>query len=384
MTQVKYAGAEVDRAPIFTLEEVDPVYRGGAIAKFQTRVTVGRIAELLDSDKIWVDYDYQRGVKISHGRDGSEKRIPMVDWDRVDEIARKILENKLYGGSLAWNLRRGEVRHYYDPIRRVLHILEGKPTIPDSNHRHQGMLKVAKLVRERGYSFDVNSYDFPLLIEILDLPGESALFYEYNQLGKPANPTRSRYINQANLHNALASQLVEASVLRGHVELVTNNISRSSTKVATFNTISKGVEHGFPELDESNFDGIKEFLVSYLNRLVTIRPEAGYLELSARKKVRDSSIGDTGLIFYTYVRLAGDLYSYTDWPDRLSKLGESCRFMEGGEVKWDGDLMDRKNPVWQETVLVRTKSGGLSVANRTDSRKHAHEVLRRVVGLEDT
>ena len=381
MATATFISPQVDQEPIFSLEHVEPVYRAGMISKYQTRVTVGRIAELLESDKIWVDYDYQRGVKVSHGKDGTEKRTPMVDQDRVDEIASKILDNRLFGGSLTWNLRQSEVIHKYDHSRSTLYVLTGRPTIPDSNHRHQAMLKVAQLVRSRGYSFDLNSYEFPLLIEVLDLRGESELFYEYNQLGKPANPTRSRYINQADLHNAVASQMVEASVLKGHIELVTNNISRNSTKVPTFNTLAKGIELGFPELDDSNIDSVRDYLVNFFNRLVTIRPEAGYLDLGARKRIREESIADTALIYSTYARLAGDLYFHTDWADRLANLAEPYQYIENGATTWQGDLMSRKNPTWQETVLVLTRSGKMSVANRTESRKYAYEVLRHVVGL---
>ena len=66
-----------------------------------------------------VDYDYQRGVKISYSKDGIEKRTPMVDLSRVDEIAEKILSNELFGGSLAWNLRREEVSWSYNMTRNM-------------------------------------------------------------------------------------------------------------------------------------------------------------------------------------------------------------------------------------------------------------------------
>ena len=99
------------------------------------------------------------------------------------EIADKILNNTLHGGSLVWNLRSGEVVYEYVPQDRRLHILRGKPTIPDSNHRHQATDLVTRLVQQRGLSFDLNSFEFPLTIEVLDLTGEKDLFYEYNQLG---------------------------------------------------------------------------------------------------------------------------------------------------------------------------------------------------------
>ena len=369
-----------ERTPTFTLEQVIPVRRNGKIVKYQASVTVGRIAELLQSEKIWVDYDYQRGVKVTTNRDGTERRTPMVDQKRVEEIASKIFTDELYGGSLTWNLRQDEVAYEYDEASLTLSIYSGKLTIPDSNHRHQGILKVYQRVAETSFPFDLDSYEFPLTIETLDLSGESGLFYEYNQLGKPANPSRSRFINQAARHNRLAAEVSELSHLRGHVEIVSNNLSKNSSKVITFNTLAKGIEQGFPGLDESNFEDTKDYLVQFVNSLAAVRPEAGYLPLSERQQVRASSIGDSALIYGTYFKLAGDLQGCKDWQHRLANLGEpyTCASDSG---KWEGDLMNRENPIWRQTVLVPTKTGTLSIANRTDSRTHAYEVLRGIVGL---
>ena len=369
-----------NRVPLFSLSSVDPVYRGGQAAKYTTTMTLGRLAELLASDQIMVDYDYQRGVKISYSKDGIEKRTPMVDLNRVDEIADKILSNQLFGGSLAWNLRREEVSWSYDMETRILHVFAGKPTIPDSNHRHQAIKKVAELVRTRGYNFDLNAYEFPLVIEVLDLNGERGLFYEYNQLGKPANPTRSRYINQADLHNSLTSQVVDSSTLQNHVELVSNNISRNSTKIATFNTLAKGIEEGFPDLDEANYDETRQYLIDFFNHLATIRPEMGYLDISARKAIREKTIGDTALVVQAYVKMAGDFHETksSDWAERLSNLAKPYTHTNG----WSGDLMGRSNPLWIDGgVLTPTNSGAMSVTNRRQSKKYMHDSLRTIVGI---
>ena len=369
-----------EQQPMFTLEEVSPVRRGGEIVKYQTSVTIGRVAELLDSENIWVDYDYQRGVKVTLNRDGTEKRTPMLDRNRVDEIARKILDDTLHGGALIWNLREEEVEYSFDEANRTLTVHSGKLTIPDSNHRHQAIKKACQVILATGRAFDLNSYEFPLIIEKLNLVGESSLFYEYNQLGKPANPTRSRYINQVSLHNRLASEVEAASALNGNVEVVSNNLSKNSSKVITFNTLAKGLEHGFSDLDESNFDDTKNYLVDFIDHLVAVRPETGYLPLSQRLKVRESSIGDSALIYGTYFKIAGTLKGYSDWRGRLSKLGEDYTYSADGDT-WQGDLMSRQNPEWRKTVLVPTKAGTLSIANRTDSREHAYGVLQDVIGV---
>ena len=146
--------------------------------------------------------------------------------------------------------------------------------------------------------------------------------------------TRSSFIQKADLHDSLTSQVVESSVLRDHVELVTNKISRNSTKIVTFNTLVKGLREGFSGLDETNFDVTKQYLVDFFNRLATIRSEMGYLDLSARKEMRGKSIGDTALVVHAYVIIAGDLHgaNIPDWAERLSKLAKPYTH-EGG---WSG------------------------------------------------
>lgn len=368
--------------PFFTLEEVDPILRNGKVVKYQSRITVGRAAELLERQLIWVDYDYQRGIKVAYGKDGTIKsREPNVDRWRVDEIADKILRNELYGGALTWSLRTNEVKFAYDQQARTLRIMAGRPTIPDSNHRHQAMLKVCQIVKEKGIAFDPDSYEFPLMIEVLDLEQERGLFFEYNQLARPANPTRSKWVNQADQHNRLNSRVIEASTLNGHVEIVKNTISVNSPMVVTFNTLAKGLKEAFPDLDEENFGEIKDFLVSYIDCLTTIRSEIGYLPLSARKAARGSSIGDSALVFNAYMRLAGDLRLTSEWKTHLARLKDQYHYAGGGVV-WEGDLMSRENPLWKGTVLLTGKSGKPQISNRNETRAYVYDKLREVVGIK--
>ncbi|MBI4338470.1 MAG: hypothetical protein HY680_00795 [Chloroflexi bacterium] len=373
----------VDGSPFITLHHVRPVWQNGTIRKFVTTVSVGRLGDLLEQELIWVDYDYQRGIKITWDSEGNEKkREPNVDWGRVDEITQALLNGTLFGGSLTWNLRESEVKFEYDETHEELRILGGRPTIPDSNHRHQAILKACKLVEVTGMSFDLN-YEFPLLVEVLPLDGERNLFKEYNQLGRPANPTRSKWIDQADLHNKLASRVMEDSGLRGHVEVVRNTISTNSPMVVTFNTLAKGVSEAFPDLDEMNFQAYRKFLCEFVDYLAKVRPETGYLPLSRRKGVRESSIGDSGLVFGAYFRLAGNLFIAKDWQSRLARLADkySCTDPADGGI-WKGDLMGRSNPLWRDTVLrLNPKSGNRQIANRTETRAFVYDKLKSMVGV---
>ena len=381
MATEELVGRSHGEQPIFSLENVTPIKRLGRDAKFSTAITVGRVGELLKSDYIRVDYDYQRGMRPLYKADGTMDESPMLDKSRVNEIATKILDGRLYGGSLTWSLRKGEVDFRYDPRSRSLHVYKGQPTIPDSNHRHQAMLKVFELVKSRGYNFDFDDYEFPLLIEVLDLNEESELFYEYNQLGKPANPTRSRWINQADLYSALTSQVVALSKLKGYVELVTNNISKNSPKVVTFNALYTAVKAGFPELDDSNVDVIQPYLVSFVDELVMVRPETGHMPLSQRKIFRDNGIGDSALAFYGYGMLAGDLMEVESWRNRLADLREPYACINKDGKPWAGDLMSRENPIWEGKALLRGAGGKLQISNNRETRQFMHETLRGAVGL---
>lgn len=375
-----------DLDPIFSLENIVPVLRGGKINKFTTSITVGMVADLLQKNYIWVDYDYQRGVKVTYRKDGTEQRRPMVDRSRVAEIADKILNNKLHGGSLVWNLRSGEVEYDYDPKERTLHVLRGKPTIPDSNHRHQAAASVMRLVQDRGMAFDLNAYEFPLTIEVLDLSGEKDLFYEYNQLGKPSNPTRSNWLNEAKIHNRLVSRIIENpdSVLHGNIEVVTNSVSVNSTRITTFNVLATAVKDAFPDLDESTFADTESFLFDYINYLAKVRREIGYLPLSSRRALRNQSIGDSGLAFYAYIALAGELFNRPEWQTYVDRLGEPYHHeTDNGEVKVIDDLMDRNNPLWAGRIVVETPSGKLGLVNRITSRTFLVQSLRKIVGLTE-
>ena len=381
MATEELGGQSQGEQPIFSLENVTLIKRLGRDAKFSTAITVGRIGELLKTEHIRVDYDYQRGMRPLYKADGTMEESPMLDRNRVNEIATKILDGRLYGGSLTWSLRKGEVDYRYDPRSRSLHVYKGQPTIPDSNHRHQAMLKVFELVKNRGYNFDFDDYEFPLLIEVLDLNEESELFYEYNQLGKPANPTRSRWINQANLYSALTSQVVALSKLKSHVELVTNNISKNSPKVVTFNALYTAIKAGFPGLDDSNVDTIQPYLIVYIDQLVTVRPEAGYLPLSQRKICRENGIGDSALAFYGYGMLAGVLMNVDSWQDRLATLKTPYHCVNGSGKVWEGDLMSRENPIWEGKALLRGAGGRLQISNNRETRQFLYETLREVTGV---
>src|SRR5262249_461155 len=185
------------------------------------------------------------------------------------------------------------------------------------------------------------------------------------------------------LHNRLTSLVIDMCQIKGHVELVTNNLSKNSTKVVTFNTLSTAIAKAFPQLDEENLLDISCYLVDFFDYLISVRPEVRYLPLAQRQQVRAEGIGDSGLAFLGYISLAGDLMGYENWQSYVDRLGQPYRHQDNAnESVWEGNLMSRDNPLWRGTVLATGRSGSLTVINQKSSRTFIHEALREVVGLE--
>ena len=82
----------------------------------------------------------------------------------------------------------------------------------------------------------------------------------------------------------------------------------------------------------------QNFLVEYLNYLAKVRREVGYMPLSSRQAIRAQSIGDSGLAFYAYIALAGELVGRDDWQSYIDNLGETYQHREpGNDVPiWEG------------------------------------------------
>ncbi|HVS35192.1 MAG TPA: DNA sulfur modification protein DndB [Gemmataceae bacterium] len=373
---------------MLVLDDVLEINRYGRVAKYVTKINVARIDEYWAAKKIGVDNDLQRGEKVTIGRNGEEKRTPMLDRKRVEEMASKIIEDGLHGGALCWNLRDDLLPRYEAATRRLLIYGNGSASLPDSVHRTHAALLALRRVLDTGVNVDVENYEFPLIIERLDDDGERVLFYEYNMLGKHANQTRSRWINNVPPPNRVATELVERSQLRGHVEIVTNNISLNSPKVTTFNVLASSIEDEFPDLDDESIEPVAAFIVQFFDALIRCRPEVGYLPLGKRKEVRERSIADSALAFKGYIGVAAALYERfgrhgsEDWRSYTQKLGEPYRHTDAaGQIVWEGDLFSRRNPLWQGQVLVNRSNGKVSLLNRRETRAFMRETLLKVIAL---
>ena len=364
------------------------VRRPGQSPHFVAITTLGQLYEFQDPDDLKVRNaaDRQRGDSDVYDAQGNlTGTTPVIDRKRVDKMKELVLDGKeFYGGSLTWNIPSEEAEYQFNPQEGILRIW-GVTTTPDSRHRHALAREITELILKTGHDLDPRAYEWVLLIYTVSRNAEPTIFNESNNLGKPANQTRIKYLYQADPHNRLAMNLAQHSVLSNYVEIVKNSISVNSPKVVTFNILQKGLKEAFPNVDDGNFDAIKDFMHEYLKRLVEVRKDLGPLPLSTRKPMREQTVIDTGAFWNAFLRLAGNLYEVADWSERLKFLAEPFKHKgvrsDGTKIDWCGDLFSRDNPHWHGPVLAEGPNSKFTIINRVDSRRYIHQVLCKLAGV---
>jgi len=372
------SSANEGKSPNIVLYDVSVITRPGVPVFFQGKVSLEELFIYLDSEDPQIRYvaDRQRGESDIFDKNGKvigTKR--MIDNHRVEEMADKIFkkDRTFFGNTLTWNLPSGECEWQYDTARRILKIW-GLPTIPDSFHRHSAAELVTRTVYEKSLDeFDPASWEFPINILTVDADEETDIFNESNNVGRPANKTRTNYLYQSDIHNKLASKIRKDCLICDYVEVVKNTVTRNSPRIITFNVLSKGLRESFPLLDEDTFEDTADFCVEYLDVLAKVRPELGPLPLHARQCVREELLIDSGAFWSSYLRLAGYLRGVTDWKNRLNFMAQRY---EDKATSWAGDFFSRDNPLWRDEVLIKNaKTGNLTIMNRAESRKFIFDTL---------
>ena len=312
----------------------------------------------------------------------------LLDQRRVNDIAQRIITNTWHGGTLTWNCRPDEVETQYDEANQRLYILQGVPTVPDSYQRHEAIKKaVARVLSVNGLlNFNPDEYAIPLIIEQLEKHEETQLTNEYNRAGnRSTGKTKQHDVNQLSRYtNQMVNRIMETSKdSKAHlfsisnVELMADNITKSSPKMVTFRTLSKGIKLGFPQLDEDNFEAIAEFLQEFQASLGEALPDLKPSTGEHRRRVRKESIVDSNLMIQAYLRLAGHLWNNwtPDWENQVAMLGQPY------DDSPNGHLMSRKNPLWQQQkVTAQGINGDIVMLKGPSNSNGALEALKQIIG----
>ena len=334
------------------------------------------VYQLYKTGFLKVDPDRQRGTDSVTG-----KRI--LDEEKVERWAEQLVKGEAYLGQLSWNFRKDETTLEYDPEKRSLKIGAGAATIPDSGHRHMALLKAAESTG-RGSSF---SLERKVSVRIYNAPAseENRIFYAMNQEGKKADPTRSKWLHRLGATKIAGALAEQCPSLRDNVDTIRDRLSKKNPRLCAFNTLSGAFEAYWgdcnPE-EEEVFKASVDFVTRFWNKLATVRPELAKLDITRRKRVRETLLVDSALAISAYVAIARKMQDRQIDLSLLDRLGEPITVTiktATGDEQREVDLFSRENPIWEQIgVLVpSTQRSGQKVFTLRNARQTRDAMLWR-------
>ena len=372
-----------------------------AIATFT--VTARQLLDAATSEMLWTDQDVQRGVKpeVTHKVDRElslskgypDSKIYVFNVESADDMTEKLLQGKrLFINPLVWNLRPGKFDAYHNDVERKIYIYDGKIYLPDSHHRHQAILKAAKIIRQAPNDyphFDLGK-QFKVEMYFLKREDEGNYFFDKNQRPTPTAKSKAYDLTTLDDLSVLAKRVIEFTpAFSGNVNRVTDRLTAKNPNVVTLSTLReslKGVAD-FDAVDETEMEGVAQTAASFFKILSETRSEIGMLPLAERKAIRATSLVDAPIMFQGYGALIADFSLAVSkqgmsqaaevWKLKLTRLSASNIYVEGS---WSGDLFDKANPLWTRLGIVKPGLTGQPTVNNTRaSRLQVAKALRAIV-----
>lgn len=374
-----------------------------AIATFT--ITTRQLLDAAGADVLWTDQDVQRGVRpevserverelsLSRGYPNANQYI--FSTSSADEMTEKLLHGKrVFINPLVWNLRPGTFEAYYDEGERKIYLYDGKVYLPDSHHRHQAILKAAKIYKDAKGDYQNFSLDKQFKVELyfLKKQDEGNYFFDKNQLPTPTAKSKAYDLTTEDDLSVLAKKVIEITPsLQMNVNRVTDRLTSKNSDLLTLSTLRESLKPlaDINGVDETELEGLAHIASAFFRLLSEARPELKKLPLNERKKIREISLVDAPIMFQGYGALLADfsdqmsrdgLKKATEiWERRLMKLMSTEVYSESG---WSGDFFEKINPLWNRLGVIKPGlSGQPTVSNNRAARLQVSKALRAVTTL---
>ena len=379
--------------------DADGRIKFAGVIEFQASITPGQLTDYCDPDELHnpslrtthrfrsvYDPEIQRGVKETKSAGPKESLRESQVVSMMDDIHNDRFECP----QLMWNLRAGEVVWVFLTKSKMLTIYQGVATRPDTNHRHQAIIRFHKKyltwVEQTG-STEMPGYNparqYGLVIYTDDFQGEAHRFYVYNFKGWRVSSSTAHYIESKThvpaIHAKVAREAMERSGILGlkNVEIISAQLSRNSAKLITFGTLTEALKTAFPAITETDLPETLNYIVQFLDTLHSVRPaEIALLSVAQRQAVRDASVADQAVLWHGYFHLASWLQKNAadSWRDQLAAIAQPVTYKS-----FTGDLFSRENPVWVDTAVMAPGKKGLRVLNNRQAREASFDILKAVV-----
>jgi hypothetical protein len=366
-------------------------------------VTARELLQVAESNLLWTDQGVQRGVKPEKA--GAPTEISLADGypdedyyifvtENADDIAEKLLYGKrLFLSPLIWNLRPGKFEAYLDERSSDLHIYSGRIYLPDSHHRHQAILKAARIYRESPAEYPAFSLDKQFKVELyfLSREDEGNYFFDKNQRTRQTARSKAYDLTTEDALSLLAKSVVRQSrSLSGNVNRVTDRLTASNAQVITLSTLREMMRSVVKDgvIDEQEIEGTASIVARFYDMLAEVRPELGIQAVQERRRIREDLLVDSAVMMHGYARLVADYIddisrlgtakAHQKWQAGLSRLASNVTYSGDG---FTGDLFSKSNPIWSRLGILKpnARGTGVSQVNNGATRSTSARVLRAII-----
>jgi hypothetical protein len=415
------------------LNGVDHINRRGIGDVYRGVVTLTQLYKALRKGNIRYAPKYQRGFKLSQEDIPEENYNLLFDLDdpdlnidekRVQQMAIKFLEGRLFTTDILWNARIDD--DFEEPVfeeEKAQLAIDTVLTIPDSGHRHKAYYRLVEWynnndkipnkvivdgtpiykdkILELFESFNPSTESVNVTIYALSPEDEGRLYDEFNTEGKkPSTATAIDMNPESTPSRRFLKALTENCKIFSREELETrrNTIGSKSRKLTTNSTIEsalKSRQKFLVEVEKSkeSYDDLvnftSSFFIEWAYHFSAFQPEATADE---RWTLRNESFALSNIIFFPLIELAFDLWNVyhknsidwsgnEEWKIFISRLASKVEVELNGKVV-KVPIMSRENPAWKGKILVQSldKKGNESwtLSSTRNTRKSAYQYLSTV------
>jgi len=318
--------------------------------------------------------------------------------ENADDITDKLLYGKrLFLSPLIWNLRPGKFEGFFDKKSQSFHIYDGRVYLPDSHHRHQAIIKAARIFKDSPEEYKSFSLDRQFKVELyfLTREDEGNYFFDKNQRTRQTARSKAYDLTTEDALSLLAKAVISHSkALRGNVNRVTDRLTSKNPQVITLSTLREMTRNVISDdfIGEDEIEGTAVMIAAFYDLLASVRSELGHLNAADRHLVRKNLMVDSAVVMHGYSRLIPDFISdisklgsaraQSVWRDRIERLTKVYTFADSS---WSGDLFSKNNPLWREVGILKpnAKGTGLSQVNNGATRTSAAKVLRSIFNSQN-
>jgi hypothetical protein len=409
---------------------------------YEARVSHLQLFRMMERHDVLYSPRYQRGFTQRLGDEPDEKgwfnsllevkdeRLN-ISQPRCEEMAVRWLRQDMTNRSIIWNARITpafpDPKFRSDEKKRYLDVYSAL-TVPDSGHRHRALYTLVE------WKLDPRSVPDQVIVdrqaveraELLRLLGqyepehcwvnvtiyavkpdqEGKIFYQANNLSKPAGPSVGYDLNRDQTPETrfITALMGKADIFaETEIERRFTRIGEKSRKATTLSTLVEAAKvmnrtlQQYERSDRAKYDELVAFVDTFFQEFAQHYPAwLSNASTADRQAARQHSYAMTNVMVHALFRLAYTLFENMDsasvdwrkdvaWKASVAKMAAKITITDKGK-KLVVDPFSKDNPAWRGKILVqgfdrKSRRQTWGISNTRQTRQAAYTYVLSLAGL---